>query len=599
MEPEKYAYLVYSLLFLIIWSILYHHRYDLRKKMFRFSLLTMPLGSISNIWFLQDYWKRETILGYPISIEDAIFSFAVGGITFALPLALMKLNISTKNTHKSKPQIAIIAPIITLGLLIILTSNMGVNSIYSSSLAFIIIALLIWYFRPDLIKPSIFSGIYLVIVFLGIYQIMNVIFQGDYQDWCLDCNPSNISFMGVNFEELLWDFSWGLVGGVIYASVKGKSYETRNPQSKTDDISFVKFDKELNITEIGKQNSKLGVYLESSTSQVLLIRIPRYIKFKIKKILHLDVSYLLLSIILGFTPLIIYFLFILFKKAILTTPALIWAACYTILLILLFEFPKSAWFSVIKLSDTVSQMLTNNNEENKLIAWFSNALNLKSQIILSLIGGVISTLSLRVVKPFLSGIVIFEFSTAISIFFVGFIGTNAVYWLIRTPFFIKHLSEFNLNIIKFGPSYTNGIKSLASLTSTSALKAALGMSIFILPLIWIEISHNTELPFFLFSFLPYSISLLAVFFIAIIPQYWLSTIMLKEKNSVLEKISLDLEKEYIDKTKKPNWGELPQKLELYKFLEKSKINTFEFTDIIKSIIAFLGALFPAFLDYLF
>src|SRR5919106_1066731 len=80
----KYSYLGYSLIFLSIWIIFCILRPDLRRRMFIFSLIITSLGPLSEIWFLRDYWRRPTITGSPISIEDAIFAFAIGGIAYSI-----------------------------------------------------------------------------------------------------------------------------------------------------------------------------------------------------------------------------------------------------------------------------------------------------------------------------------------------------------------------------------------------------------------------------------------------------------------------------------------------------------------------------------
>ena len=72
----QYSYLGYSLIFLLVWAIFYILRPDLRRRMLIFSLIIMPLGPLSEFWFLKDYWRRPTITGYPISIGDPIFSIA-------------------------------------------------------------------------------------------------------------------------------------------------------------------------------------------------------------------------------------------------------------------------------------------------------------------------------------------------------------------------------------------------------------------------------------------------------------------------------------------------------------------------------------------
>ena len=37
-------------------------------------------GPISQIWYIRDYWKPETITGWPISFEDVLFGFFIAGI---------------------------------------------------------------------------------------------------------------------------------------------------------------------------------------------------------------------------------------------------------------------------------------------------------------------------------------------------------------------------------------------------------------------------------------------------------------------------------------------------------------------------------------
>src|SRR5215510_9308119 len=80
----KYSYLGYSLIFLLIWIVFYVLRPDLRRQMLIFSLLITPLGPLSELWFLKDYWRRPTIMGYPIGLEDVIFAFASGGIVYGI-----------------------------------------------------------------------------------------------------------------------------------------------------------------------------------------------------------------------------------------------------------------------------------------------------------------------------------------------------------------------------------------------------------------------------------------------------------------------------------------------------------------------------------
>jgi hypothetical protein len=52
------------------------------------------------------------------------------------------------------------------------------------------------------------------------------------EDWCKDCNPTGIIILGVNIEELLWDYSWGTIGGVLYEFISGRGYSFTSESNK-------------------------------------------------------------------------------------------------------------------------------------------------------------------------------------------------------------------------------------------------------------------------------------------------------------------------------------------------------------------------------
>jgi hypothetical protein len=216
----KYSYLGYSLIFLLLWIVFYILRPDLRRRMLMFSLIIMPLGPLSELWFLRDYWGRPTITGYPISIEDVIFSFGIGGIAYSIYKVFFKMSVA--DAHDQPRGWLVVAFLIIIILpLFILTDLLHINSIFSSTFSLFLIAVLTWILRPDLLKPSIISGILVVILFFLVYKGMQVIFPSAIEYWCMGCNPTGLRISGINIEELLWDFSWGLAGSIMVEAVTG------------------------------------------------------------------------------------------------------------------------------------------------------------------------------------------------------------------------------------------------------------------------------------------------------------------------------------------------------------------------------------------
>src|SRR5690349_20955041 len=109
----KYSYLGYSLIFLFIWMIFYILRQDLRRQMLIFSFIITPLGPLSEFWFLKDYWRRPTVMGYPIGIEDAIFAFASGGIAYAIYKIFFNTTVMQGDEASKRPWLVIAYVLIT------------------------------------------------------------------------------------------------------------------------------------------------------------------------------------------------------------------------------------------------------------------------------------------------------------------------------------------------------------------------------------------------------------------------------------------------------------------------------------------------------
>jgi|SRR5688572_13209106 len=223
----KYSYLGYSLIFLFAWMVFYILRPDLRRRMLIFSLIIMPLGPLSEFWFLRDYWRRPTITGYPISIEDAIFSFAIGGIAYSIYKIFFSMSVVKNHNEPRRDWLVIAFFFIILIPLLLFTDLLGINSIFSSTFSLLLIAVLTWTLRSDLLKPSIVSGILVVLLFFLVYKAMQVIFPSAIEYWCMGCNPLGVRISGINIEELLWDFSWGLAGGTMVEVITGDKLQRR------------------------------------------------------------------------------------------------------------------------------------------------------------------------------------------------------------------------------------------------------------------------------------------------------------------------------------------------------------------------------------
>src|SRR6266699_1178859 len=129
------AYSALILFFIAIWLVAFVLRAELRRALLLVSLVIAPLGPLSEFWFLRDYWARETLSGAYIGVEDVLFSFFLGGVTFAIYKVVFWATLSKK--HPSFGYLPLYTAFITISFLLVLTNLLGVNSILSSSLGFI------------------------------------------------------------------------------------------------------------------------------------------------------------------------------------------------------------------------------------------------------------------------------------------------------------------------------------------------------------------------------------------------------------------------------------------------------------------------------
>jgi hypothetical protein len=216
----QYAYLLGDLLILFpIWLIFFLRKPDLRTNILTMSFLFGIFGPISEFWYLQDYWHPQTFTGTHVGIEDFLFGFLLGGIASVLYLELFNKHIS-KQKNKDH-HIRFLLSFVAIFIFLISFYIFGVNSIYASIIVFLSLALLIYFFRPDLFVDSLMSGIFLGLTMFLSYILFLYFFPDAIHKWWFLGNISGILILGIPLEELLWAFSFGLVAGPTYEFVKG------------------------------------------------------------------------------------------------------------------------------------------------------------------------------------------------------------------------------------------------------------------------------------------------------------------------------------------------------------------------------------------
>lgn len=313
------------------------------------SALISPLGLISEIWFLRDYWQRQTITGYSISVEDATFAFALGGITFSIYKTVLGYRIRKSQTRPRRTWLMFIFGGLLLGCLLFLTNLSGVNSIFSSSLAFVVFAVFVWRLRPDLVKPSLVTGFLSATLFLAVYQIIEAIFPGVLVSWCNGCNPSNVRFLGVNIEELIWDFSWGLVGGTLYEAVTGREFYLTRPaeQRQRSPLSS-------DAVQVQGSETAFAHFMSVSPRHVLTIRIVTEIRDKLRSLTKFEIPVHVVFFFISTSAVIVNILGRFFRLSC-SGEAELWLLYYVPLNYFLLWFPTSLGGTLLKLAAALTR----------------------------------------------------------------------------------------------------------------------------------------------------------------------------------------------------------------------------------------------------
>lgn len=225
----KYTYLIADFFFLGVWLLIFWRVKHLRRPMLIMSLIAASFGPISEIWYFADYWKPEIALPLPIigGVEDVLFGFSIGGIGAFAYESLFVRGICKCEEKKLKKEWFLLVFFAAIGTLMIVFNNLlGLNSIFASSIAMLIVAAFMLFLRPDLITNAIGSAFLVAAVMFTIYFLGQEIFPSAHA-WMLriwklsETSQGVVIFKHIPWTEMLWGLSWGLVWGPMYEFLVG------------------------------------------------------------------------------------------------------------------------------------------------------------------------------------------------------------------------------------------------------------------------------------------------------------------------------------------------------------------------------------------
>ena len=173
-------------------------------------------GFILEYFFFLDYWNPPLVykMGAFGGIEDVLFGLAVGGVGSTLyDVCFPESKPKTTGKHGWIFALMIVVELISI---FILTTVLGLNSIYSSAIGFSTCGLIILILRKDLIKRAVFTSICGGLLLATGESLFLILYPGYLSAHFLLNNRIGLLFNLVPVTELIWGMAFGLMIGTIY-----------------------------------------------------------------------------------------------------------------------------------------------------------------------------------------------------------------------------------------------------------------------------------------------------------------------------------------------------------------------------------------------
>lgn len=156
------AYLFACCLGGLIWVTLYRLRIDLQPLMVRMSTIGLPLA-LSDIFYVPQYWRPETLGNVPVGIEGFLFSFEAAGICTVIYPAVFQMHLRPDPSVETFPlrKLAarpILIAVLPLPVSALVSGVLHTNlewGLYAGLLASTALTATV---RPDLLKPQLLAA---------------------------------------------------------------------------------------------------------------------------------------------------------------------------------------------------------------------------------------------------------------------------------------------------------------------------------------------------------------------------------------------------------------------------------------------------------
>lgn len=231
---ESYVYALLGLA-VALPAMLLAFRAHLMPGILLLGLLGGITGPLSEFFYFRDYWLPPTSVGLGVvSPEDFLFGFGILILSIVIYPALTGKRLQSHTPPRRS--LYLIFLLIGVTAMIIFNYILGINSIFVSSITFLIYTTVILKQRPDLLRPALISTalviLYITFVYLILFNILAPEFWQKY--WLLANTTWGVTILGnIPLTELIWYAACVFFASTMYAYTEGKVLVPSNTSSTT------------------------------------------------------------------------------------------------------------------------------------------------------------------------------------------------------------------------------------------------------------------------------------------------------------------------------------------------------------------------------
>lgn len=226
-----YSFLILSILFLVPGLVILLMRPDLRRMLVTMGVLSLPFAA-TEFLFYPDYWEPRflfdlvDVIGF--GVEDVLFVVGLGWLTSGIYPAVTGRGIAdARSPRERRATLRLLAVFGAVAAAVAGTALARIPTIYAAPVIMVAATVWIGVKRPDLRMPALAGALLTTAVYAALSWILMALIPGVFDlDWNTD-EFTNIFFLGIPLEELMYGASAGLIGAVFYPYLTGARFVPR------------------------------------------------------------------------------------------------------------------------------------------------------------------------------------------------------------------------------------------------------------------------------------------------------------------------------------------------------------------------------------